>query len=75
MARRKKKKYKFNSLEYLILIEDMDGEVGYTLHKHLICQMGRSNSKRWFSKCLKKKMNAGTELHKWHPINTSINVH
>lgn len=72
MARRKKK---LNSLEYLILIEEVNGKVGYTLHKHLIYQMGWSNSKQWVSKCLKKKMNAGTELHKWHPINTSINMH
>lgn len=61
MARRGKK---FNSPEYLILIEEVDGKVGYTLRKHLICQMGWSNSKQWFSKCLKKKMNTGTELHK-----------
>lgn len=72
MARRKKKIY---SLEYLILIEEVDGKVGYTLHKHLIRQMGWSNSKQWFSKCLKKIINAGTELHKWHPINASINMH
>lgn len=71
MAGRKK----FNSLEYLILIEEVDGKIGYTLHKHLIGQMGWSNSKQWFSKCLKKQMNAATELHKWHSINTSINMH
>jgi len=71
MARRKK----FNSLEYLILIKEEDGKVEYTLHKHLICQMGWSNSKQWFRKHLKKKTNTGTELHKWHPINTSINMH
>lgn len=51
------------------------GKIGYTLHKHLIGQMGWSNSKQWFSKCLKKQMNAATELHKWHSINTSINMH
>lgn len=51
------------------------GKIGYTLHKRLIGQMGWSNSKQRFSKRLKKKMNAATELCKWHSINTSINMH